>query len=321
MFDLLMSADMMLPDPDGMAELLVTKLGVHSHPRWRQAFADHPYIAHFLRVHKSLAYAPTRIEPQCHLDKPNLGDPLFHEHLESLKAFQGEHRPMITHSVVLVLAKPRFEDLVGRLVRRRARFRLAQRTPDMVWDRLWLGVTPEDPHYEPSVDGGLCIEIMPIEPLQLPAEAFDVPAPRLPNPEPGQMLRITARGWLVRNLDDTLHRLSANLDWEPSGPVRQLEQDGYRRATMGFNLSNSATLDLIEPTRWNSDAGLYINNWGPGPYYIRIGVHDLKAKAEDLRARGTRFTWIDECEALGGQPLIRVEPGELRGQVFEFHGL
>ena len=101
MFELLMSADMMLPDPDGMTELLVSKLGIHKHERWRQAFADHPYIAHFLRVHKSLAVAPTRIEPQVHLDKPNPGDPLFHEFLESLKAYQGPHRPMLTHSIVV----------------------------------------------------------------------------------------------------------------------------------------------------------------------------------------------------------------------------
>ena len=37
MFDLLMSADMMMSDPDGMTDLLVSKLGIHSHPRWRQA--------------------------------------------------------------------------------------------------------------------------------------------------------------------------------------------------------------------------------------------------------------------------------------------
>src|SRR3989442_994635 len=137
MFDLLMSADMMLADPDGMAALLVSKLGIHGHPRWRQAFDDHPYIAHFLRVHKSLAIAP----------------------------------------------------------------------------------------------------------LQLPPEAFATPAPQLPNAEPGQMVRVTARGWLVRNLDDTLGRLSANLDWEPTGSVRKLVHDGYRQATMGFGLANSATLD------------------------------------------------------------------------------
>jgi hypothetical protein len=61
MFDLLLSADMMLPDPDGMTEMLVEQTrDLHSIERWRQAFDNHPYIAHFLRVHKSLAVAPTR---------------------------------------------------------------------------------------------------------------------------------------------------------------------------------------------------------------------------------------------------------------------
>ncbi|CAN5340046.1 hypothetical protein BH10PSE16_BH10PSE16_11930 [soil metagenome] len=321
MFDLLMSADMMVADPDGMAELLISKLGIYGHPRWRQAFEDHPYIAHFLRVHKSLAISPTRVEPQWHLDKPNLGDPMFHDFLDSLMAYQGEHRPMLTHSIVLTLPKDRFSVLVDKLMRRKLRFRLAQRTPDMPFDRLWLGVTPEDPHYEPSVDGGLCIEVMCNEPLQLPPETFALPAPQLPNPEPGQMVRVSARGYLVRDLDETLRRISANLDWEPAGPVQALERDGYRKATMKFGLANSATLDVIEATRWDSDAGVYLNSWGPGPYYIRIAVNGLAAKAEDLKARGTRFTWIEASEAVGGKSLIRIDPTELRGQLFEFHEL
>lgn len=321
MFDLLMSADMMVPDPDGMAELLVAKLGIHGHPRWRQAFADHPYIAHFLRVHKSLAISPTRIEPQWHLDKPNHGDPMFHDFLESLKAYQGAHRPMLTHSIVLTLPSARLSVLVDKLVRRKQRFRLAQITPDMPFDRLWLGVTPEDPRYEPSVDGGLCIEVMANEPLQLPAETFAVPAPQVVDPQPGQMIRVSARGYLVRDLDDTLRRVSANLDWEPVGPVQALGEEGYRKATMGFGLANSATLDVIEATKWSSDAGRYLHAWGPGPYYIRIAVHGLQAKAEDLRARGTRFTWVESSQAVGGRSLIRVDPADVRGQVFEFHEL
>jgi hypothetical protein len=88
MFELLLSADMMVSDPDAMAELLVSRLGIYKHPRWRQAFDNHPYVAHFLRVHKSLALAPTRVEPQGHLDRPNPGDPLFHDFLESLRAYQ-----------------------------------------------------------------------------------------------------------------------------------------------------------------------------------------------------------------------------------------
>jgi hypothetical protein len=318
MFDLLLSADMMVSDPDDMADLLAAKLGNHKHERWRQAFDDHPYIAHFLRVHKSLAVSPTRVEPQGHLDKPNLGDPMFHEFLESLNDYQGRHRPMLTHSIVLALQGARFDALVEKLMRRRLRFRMAQRTPDMPFDRLWLGATPEDPRYDPSVDGGLCIEIMPTEPLQLPADTFATPAPKPRSPEPGEMVRVSARGFLVRNLDETLRRCSANLDWEPHGAVELLEREGYRRATMEFALPNSASLDVIEATRWNGEAGLYLNSWGPGPYYIRIAVNGLAAKAEDLRRRGTRFTWIDECEAVGGKPLIRVEPADLKGQLVEF---
>ncbi|WP_077033435.1 lactoylglutathione lyase [Pelomonas sp. KK5] len=318
MFELLMSADMMVSDPDAMAELLVTKLGIHKHERWRQAFADHPYIAHFLRAHKSLAVSPTRVEPQGHLDKPNLGDPMFHEFLESLKAFQGPHRPMLTHSIVLATHSAKFDALMEKLMRRRLRFRMAQRTPAMPFDRMWMGVTPEDPRYEPSVDGGLCIEVMPIEPLQLPPETFAVPAPTPRDLKPGDMVRVSSRGFLVRNLDETLRRCSANLDWEPHGQVEVLEQEGYRRATMEFSLPNSATLDVIEATRWNGDAGTYVNSWGPGPYYIRVAVNDLKAKAEDLRSRGTNFTWIEECQAVGGKSLIRVDPADLQGQLFEF---
>lgn len=317
-FDLLLTADMMVPDPDGMADLLWEKLGVHQHPRWRQAFEEQPYIAHFLRVNKSLAVAPTRIEPQVHLDKPNPGDPQFHDYLESLKAFQGHFRPMITHSVVLATALDKEEALIERLVRRGVPFRIAQRAPDLPWDRVWLGCTPENPVYEPSADGGLCLEIMPIEPLQLPSETFASPPPEPIDPSPGEMIRVTARGVLVRNLDDTLRKLSANLDWEPQGPVRYLAAEGCRRARMPFSLAHSATLDLIQPTRWNSHPGLYLHNWGPGLYYIRVSVAGLAAKADDLAARGVRYSWIEASEAIGGRPLIRVEPAELNGQLFEF---
>jgi hypothetical protein len=258
------------------------------------------------------------VEPQGHLDKPNLGDPMFHEFLESLKDYQGRHRPMLTHSIVLATHSAKFDALMEKLMRRRLRFRMAQRTPAMPFDRMWMGVTPEDPRYEPSVDGGLCIEVMPIEPLQMPPETFAVPPPQPRNPEPADMVRVSSRGFLVRNLDETLRRCSANLDWEPNGPVDSLVREGYRRATMEFSLPNSATLDVIEATRWNGEAGTYVNSWGPGPYYIRIEVNNLAAKAEDLRERGTRFEWVDECEAVGGKPLIRIDPAELQGQVFEF---
>jgi hypothetical protein len=318
MFDLLMSADMMLPDPDGMAALLIDKLGIHGHANWRQAFDNHPYIAHFLRVHKSLAVAPTRVEPQWHLDYENPGDPMFHEFLESLKEYQGRHRPMLTHSLVLSLHGPKFDAFVDKLMSRKLAFRMAQRTPEMPFDRLWLGATPERPRYSPEVDGGLCIEVMPMEPLQMPAETFATPPAQPRDPKPGDMIRVTARAFLVRDLDHTLRCCATNLDWEPEGAVQDLRREGYRRAVMPFTIANSAALHVIQPQAWNTDAAHYLNNWGPGLYYIRIAVNDLQAKAEDLKARGTVFTWVAESEAVGGRSLIRVDPRGMRSQVFEF---
>lgn len=319
MFDLLMTADMMVPDPDGMAALLIDKLGIHGHPNWRQAFDNHPYIAHFLRVHKSLAVAPTRVEPQWHLDHDNPGDPMFHEFLESLKDFQGRHRPMLTHSVVLALHGPKFDAFVDKLMQRGLAFRMAQRTPEMPFDRLWLGATPERPRYGPEVDGGLCIEVMPMEPLQMPAATFDTPASQPRDASPGDMIRVTARGFLVRDLGHTLGCCAKNLDWEPAS-VDMLNKEGYQRAVMPFTVANSAALHVIQPHAWDTDAAHYLNNWGPGLYYIRIAVNDLEAKAADLKARGTAFTWISESEAVGGRPLIKINPRELRGQVIEFEG-
>jgi hypothetical protein len=310
-FDLLMSADLMVKDADRMAALLVDKVGLLGHPNWRQAFPGHPYVAHFLRTHKSLAVAPTRVEPQGHLDAPNAGDPMFPVYLHSIEQFQGVDRPIKTHATVLIS-----DDLPGvvqRLQDKRVPFRLARLTPEMPFDRLWVGCTPEDPRYDPSVDGGLCIEVMGLAPLQIPEAALEVPPPEPRDPEPGSLARVVARGFLVRDLDDVLRRLAENLDWTPSGPVEVLEEEGVRRARFGFRMAHSATLDLLEPTRWDSYAGRFLHNWGPGPYYCRLSAHGLEAKAADLTRRGTAFTHLEGHDG----PFLRLDPDDLDGALVE----
>jgi hypothetical protein len=79
------------------------------------------------------------------------------------------------------------------------------------------------------------------------------------------MIRVVSRGFLVRDLDATLRLLSSNLDWEPVGPVELFEDEGYRRTRMSFGLPHSASVDLIEPIRWNSETGYYVNTWAQGP--------------------------------------------------------
>jgi len=314
-YEFLLSTDLMVPDPDATTALLVKALGVREHPRWRQAFPNHSYVAWFLRVHPSLAVAPTRLETQGHRHVDNPSDPCFPPFLQSLIDFQGAARPIKTHATVLITR--RFDELVEKLVRRRLPFRIAPRSDEMPFDRLWVGVTPENPRYSPCVDGGLVIEVLPVEPLQMPPETFATPPPAPRDPKPGEMVRIVSRGFLVRDLDATLRLLSANLDWEPVAPVALVSEEGYRLARMSFALAHSASVDLIEPVRWKSDTGYYLNVWGPGPYHIRISVNGLDAKAEDLRTRGTRFAAIESSAAPGGR-LIRVDPRDLEGTLVEF---
>jgi hypothetical protein len=315
MTDFLLSADLMVPDPDGHTKLLVERLGILEHPNWRQGFASHGYVAHFLRVHKSLAVAPTRLEPQHHWDVEKPADPIFSDYLDSLHEFQGRFRPIKTHSCVI--ATDGIEELIEKLHRRRLPFRLAPIDDRLAWERLWVGTTPEQPRYRPVVDGGLCLEWHPIAPLQMPEDTFGDITPQPRDPQPGQMIRIVNRSFLVRNLDETLRLLDTNLDIVPSGPVELFEAEGYRRARITFTVGHSATLDLIEPVRWACDTGRYLATWGPGPYYIRIAVNGLDAKAADLEARQTRFRRVDDSEAVGGS-YLQVDPDELDGTHIEF---
>ena len=153
--DFLYTADFMVPDPDGFTDMVVAKLGIVAREDYRQAFPEHGYIAHFLRVNTSRAVAPTLFEPQHHVHVPNPADPLFEPHLDSLYEFQGRYRPLVTHSCVI--ATDEIHELIDKLHRRRLKFRIAPIDQHLAWERVWTGTSPEDPRYTPEVDGGLCL--------------------------------------------------------------------------------------------------------------------------------------------------------------------
>ena len=52
-------------------------------------------------------------------------------------------------------------------------------------DRIWIGIDPETLHYRPEYDGGMMIEVLPLQALQLPEEALQdpPPEPRIPRRE------------------------------------------------------------------------------------------------------------------------------------------
>jgi hypothetical protein len=315
MYDFLLAADFMVPSPDATKELLCQRLGLpEQKPGWRQDMPNHSYLTWHLRVHKSLAVAPTRLMVQGHKEVPDPADPVFGAYLHDISERQGAARPIKTHAMVLISRQ--LPALFEKLLRRKLPFRIAPIAEGLPFDRIWLGVTPENTHFDPTVDGGLYIEVMEPGPLQLPSETWNDPPPGPTDPKPGDLVRIVSRGYLVRDLDDVLRRLSSNLDWEPAGPVEDVPEEGYRRARMTLALSHGATVELMEPTRFDCDTGRFLATWGPGIYHTRIAVHGLEAKAEDLSSRGTRVTESPESRVVDGRRL-RVHPADVAGMVFE----
>jgi catechol 2,3-dioxygenase-like lactoylglutathione lyase family enzyme len=315
MYQFLLAADFMVPDPDMTKETFCNGLGLpDQRDTWRQDLPNHCYLTWHLRVHKSLAVAPTRIMCQGYKEVPEPSDPLFGPYLHFLDEVQGEFRPMKSHAMVLI--SDRLAELEEKLQRRKLPFRIAPIAEGLAFDRIWVGVTGSDPYYEPSVDGGLFIEVMEPGPLQLPEDTWKVPPPTPTDPAPGEYARVASRGYLVEDLDEVLRLLSMNLDWEPDGPTEDVPEEGYRRARMHLSLPHGSAVELIQPTKFDCPAGRYLATWGPGIYHTRLAVAGLDARADDLSSRGTRFTEMPESRVVNGRRLS-VNPDDVGGALFE----
>jgi hypothetical protein len=213
-------------------------------------------------------------------------------------ALQGP-RPVYTHATVF--GTRNFSGVVAQLRANGTRHRVDPVTAELPFPRLFVGMTAEEPTtYEPGVDGGLFVEIVPLDVVGAR------PAPAGVHP-PGTMVRIVARTFLVDDLDATLTALRRSLGW-PDGAAVEEGPDG-RRATLVPTLPTSASLELVEPTAGR--LGEFFGRYGPGPHAIRIGVHGLEVKLDELRARGVRH------HVVGPGPTVEVDPDALGGIVVE----
>jgi hypothetical protein len=311
---MLHSPDFLVADADATTARFVESAGLPApDPAWTQDFAGHGYRAVFARVHRSRAFAPTRLEIIAPRPLPKRIDPTVpRAYIEDYARTQG-NRPLKTHATVVTTS-----DLPGLLQRVQSlglRHRVDPVTPELPHLRLWLGVTPEEPGtYRGDDDAGLFFEAIPTQGLHLritPTEAPPPPPEPLP---PGSMARVLAREYLVPDLDAALRTLDRNLGWEPAGMLEDDSVDGCRRARMAVTMAHAATLELIQPHSPEPEAGAYLARFGPGPYYTRIAVCGLEAKAADLEARGTDYR---RSTGRAGDR-IRVDASALDGALLEF---
>jgi hypothetical protein len=305
MFDLLINAEVIVEDVALAHRVFVEALGFPpQRSTWGNTEPGNGFTYLFARVHPSLSVSPTRIEAMAVAPIDESADPAaVLDFLPALLAAQGS-RPWKTHGNELATSD--IHGVADRLRENGCPFFTLPATESNPFTRLWLGWTDQARGaYQPSVDGGLMFEICETGALLQGPRLWDLGSdPDLP---PGSMIRVLRRSWIVRDLDQTLSALEQNLGWATAGEPALDGATGCRRAVMGFHHSRSAELELLEPVGAGAVAAS-LEAFGPGAWVIRIGVNDVRAKAADLRKRGTAFDWEDEG---GTAPVLGVDTGSL----------
>jgi hypothetical protein len=283
--DFLFSADLCVADPKAVLEQLKVAIGLpNPSPNAYAEYPDSGWTAIFALVNKSFTVAPTRLEIIGPKRFPGSPRPSQGESVYALQA----PRSARTHATVL--AAPRFDELAERLLRLGVRHWFQPKSEEVGFDRLWLGVTAEQPlDYLAETDDGFFVEIIPSDSPAFSPKLFTRPPPVPQDPAPGDMVRILSRAFLVADLDASLRKFERIFDWTPAGPVQDEPGLGYRTVAMSHNYAHGATLRLVQATDPDQPAGRDFARWGAGPHAIRIAVAGLDAKAAQMDAGGVAY--------------------------------
>ncbi len=275
-------------------------------------YEDSGWDCVFALVNKDWAVGPTRLEvigPKRYAATPE------RSRGQSMSDVQGE-KPCKTHATVFATSE--IERLAEHVKRLGLRHWLEEAGQDGVpFTRLWMGVSEAEPYdYRPEADAGLIVEVIPSDSSAFAPKLFQRPPPEPMDPEPGQMIRILSRVFLVDDLDATLATLERNLLWEPGGPIVEDRESGIRAASLSRNYTQGATLKLVQPLDAGGPEGAFLARWGASPFTIRIAVHDLAARREDLKARGTAFE--DRLPTAFEPERLVIDPAATAEMPFEF---
>jgi hypothetical protein len=313
-FEVLASADFLVPDRNVAVAAVQRALGfVEPKPRWSRGGPGDGFEVTFCRPNPSLLQSPTLVELIAAADlDPTRPLAEVVPNVAGLTVLQGD-RPFKTHGAPVASAA--VEELIDAVRRRGLRHWVQPSSPAYPFPRLWMGIAADGlADYRRGGDGGLMLEVVDVATLGLPAALLDRSAPAPEPAEAGSMVRTATRVFLVDDLDRRLDEITGALSWEPeAGPERGA--DGSRRAVLGFQLPESARIELLTPAP-GTEAAEFLGRFGAGVWAVRVAVRDLGAKAEDLRARGTPFQEL----RTGFEPetVLRVDSRATPGCLFEF---
>ncbi|MGD9793078.1 MAG: hypothetical protein AB7V43_06330 [Acidimicrobiia bacterium] len=311
-FDLLGSASFLVEDGEATCEAMVSALGFPPpKPQW--ILPPNPYglAPRFMRPTLDTVQCPTPIEVvQLTPPWPGAAADQVQIQIEAIKRSQGS-RPVKVHATDVAAVDAM--EWAGRFRHLGLVHWVHVSTEGE--PRVWVGVDPDDrTRYDPSLDGHLHVEVLPTSVLRLRPETFEPPPFDAANAEPGTMVRVAWRTFLVADLDCTLATVERLLGWRSRTGVEHGD-GGARRAHLDFRLPTSTRLELLQPAT-GSDEHAVLAEWGEGPWSMTIAVHDLEAKTLDLRRRGTEHAWVETGFATP-QRIVRVARAATPGCAFD----
>lgn len=295
-FDCMFSTDIFVEDMGLQARLFVEHFGVHA-PGPKAIVTDSPEAhATMLRLHKSFAEAPTRLEIIQPAGKTG--------HWNVAQIQQAWHsqreRPVRFHNnVVLGDVDALIEALRSRSIPHIVDGTLSFR-------RLFVGIDPVSTNvYDPKFDAGLRFEVLPFTdfPVQAASGADQL------GDGPPRLVRVLSRSFLVEDLDAVTGTLETTFGWQPASRVHSLPADGVRRAIYKFRLPRSARLELLQPERDGTEAARFAASHGAGPYTTTFLVTGVDRWVDRLSQTGIRARRVADHDEYG--PRVIVDPSRM----------
>ena len=300
MFDYMFSSDIFVDDMARQAGLLVKHLRLHP-PGPRAIVTDSPEAhATMMRLHKSFAEAPTRLEiiqPAGTTGHWNVA------HIQEAWRSQLDRPIRFHNNVVLGDVDAHSESMkikgIPHVIDDTLRFR-----------RMFVGInSARIDSYNPSFDAGLRFELLPFRDFPVDDPAVEAPLDADP-----RVVRVHSRTFLVQDLDAAVAILARTFDLEPAS-IKEVRADNVRRAWYPFRHVRSAGLELIQPSAGEGEASHFMSRHGPGAYTTTFAVQGLDAWPALLAETGLAARKLPDHDEYGSR--YALDPGPIGPIRFE----
>ncbi|GMB07718.1 methylmalonyl-CoA epimerase [Thermolongibacillus altinsuensis] len=128
-----------------------------------------------------------------------------------------------------------------------------------------------------------------------------------------EVKKIDHVGIAVKSLDEALPFYVETLGLECLG-IEAVESEKVRVA---FLKIGEAKIELLEPTAEDSPIAAFIEKRGEGIHHIALGVDDIQARIDELKANGIRMIHDQPKRGAGGANIAFMHPKSAHGVLYE----